>query len=65
MVAPLDGRIDAIIRDALVLEFYAHIHSGDTIKMAGAIFEPDKYGFAAICSTTTGISVCHCSFGSS
>ena len=45
VVALLDGRIDAIIGDAPVLEYYAHIHPSDTIKVVGAIFEPDKYGF--------------------
>lgn len=39
------GRIDAIVADAPVLEYYAHSHPEQAISVVGAIFEPDKYGF--------------------
>lgn len=38
--------VTAIIGDAPVLEYYAHTHPEDTVSVTGAIFEPDKYGFA-------------------
>ncbi len=40
-----DGRIDAIIGDAPVLEYYAHTHSGEPVSVVGPIFAPDKYAF--------------------
>jgi len=39
------GRVDAIIADAPVLEYYAHTHPEQPVSVVGAIFEPDKYGF--------------------
>ncbi|SMH44090.1 amino acid ABC transporter substrate-binding protein, PAAT family [Mesorhizobium australicum] len=41
-----DQRIDAIIGDAPVLEYYATSHPDQAVSVVGAIFEPDKYGFA-------------------
>lgn len=41
-----DGRISAIIGDAPVLEYYATTHTDQPVSVVGAIFEPDKYGFA-------------------
>ncbi|MEX0955931.1 MAG: transporter substrate-binding domain-containing protein [Rhizobiaceae bacterium] len=41
----LRGDIDAIIGDAPVLEYYEHTHPEHPLKVTGAIFEPDKYGF--------------------
>lgn len=40
------GRIDAVVGDAPVLEYYAHTHPGEDVDVVGPIFEPDKYGFA-------------------
>jgi polar amino acid transport system substrate-binding protein len=40
-----DGRIDAIIGDAPVLEYYAHNHPEGRVDVIGGLFEPDKYGF--------------------
>jgi polar amino acid transport system substrate-binding protein len=40
-----DGRIDAIIGDAPVLEYYAHNHPEGRVDVVGGLFEPDKYGF--------------------
>lgn len=40
-----DGRIEAIIADAPVLEYYAHSHPDKPLSVVGPIFEPDKYGF--------------------
>lgn len=40
-----DGRIDAIIDDAPVLEYYAHINPDEPVAVVGPIFEPDKYAF--------------------
>jgi polar amino acid transport system substrate-binding protein len=42
----LRGEIEAIVGDAPVLEYYEHTHSEYELKVIGAIFEPDKYGFA-------------------
>ena len=36
----------AIIGDAPVLEYYAASHPDRAVSVVGAIFEPDKYGFA-------------------
>jgi ABC-type amino acid transport substrate-binding protein len=41
----LRGEIDAIVGDAPVLEYYEHTHPEHPLKVTGAIFEPDKYGF--------------------
>lgn len=45
VLALLDGRVDAIIGDDPVLEYYAHVHTEVPVAVVGAIFEPDKYGF--------------------
>lgn len=42
----VDGRIDAIIGDAPVLEYYASTHADQPVSVVGGLFEPDKYGFA-------------------
>ena len=39
-------QIPATIDDAPVLEYYAHTHPGEPLDVVGALFEPDKYGFA-------------------
>ena len=39
------GKIDAIIDDAPVLEYYTHINPGLPFAVVGPIFEPDKYAF--------------------
>lgn len=44
--ALVDQRVDAIIGDAPVLEYYAASHPDRAVSVVGAIFEPDKYGFA-------------------
>lgn len=44
--ALLEGRVVAVVGDAPVLEYYAHSHPDTPVAMVGAIFEPDKYGFA-------------------
>lgn len=46
VAALLRGEVAALIGDAPVLEYYAHTHPEDTVSVVGAIFEPDKYGFA-------------------
>lgn len=43
--ALLDGKIDAIIGDAPVLEYYAHSQREVPVSVVGPIFERDKYGF--------------------
>lgn len=43
--ALLKGQIDAVIGDAPVLEYYAHIHTDMPVVVVGPIFEPDKYAF--------------------
>lgn len=40
------GEIEAIVGDAPVLEYYASTHADQSVSVVGAIFEPDKYGFA-------------------
>ncbi len=42
----LRGEVDAIVGDAPVLEYYEHTHPQEDLRVVGAIFEPDKYGFA-------------------
>ncbi|WP_244423596.1 transporter substrate-binding domain-containing protein [Nitratireductor pacificus] len=44
--ALIDGRIDAIIGDAPVLEYYAHTTPQHPLIVVGPIFAPDKYAFA-------------------
>lgn len=43
--ALLDRRIDAIIGDAPVLEYYAHTNPDQPVTVVGPIFAPDKYAF--------------------
>lgn len=43
--ALLDGRIDAIVGDAPVLEYYAHTNPDRPVTVVGPIFAPDKYAF--------------------
>lgn len=43
--ALLAGRVDAVVGDAPVLEYYAHTHPDMPLEVVGPIFEPDKYGF--------------------
>ncbi|WP_246248998.1 transporter substrate-binding domain-containing protein [Chelativorans alearense] len=45
VTALADGRIDAVIADAPVLEYYALRHPDMQITVVGRIFAPDKYGF--------------------
>lgn len=40
------GRVDAIVGDAPVLEYYAHSRPEQKVTVVGNIFHPDKYGFA-------------------
>jgi len=40
------GRIDALVADAPVLEYFAQVNPGLNLDVVGPIFEPDKYGFA-------------------
>lgn len=42
----LNGTVDAIVGDAPVLEYYAYTRPESGVEVIGAIFEPDKYGFA-------------------
>jgi ABC-type amino acid transport substrate-binding protein len=46
VAALLAGRVAAIVGDAPVLEYYTHRHADSPLAVVGAIFEPDKYGFA-------------------
>ncbi|WP_224814742.1 transporter substrate-binding domain-containing protein [Hasllibacter sp. MH4015] len=41
-----DGRIDAIVADAPVLEYFAISNPDMNLNVVGPIFEPDRYGFA-------------------
>ena len=45
VAALTDGRIDAIIGDAPVLEYYAHTNPDQPVSVVGPIFAPDKYAF--------------------
>ncbi|MCD7061234.1 transporter substrate-binding domain-containing protein [Pelagibacterium xiamenense] len=44
--ALVSGRIDAVIGDAPVLEYYAHTHPDVAVDVVGPIFQPEKYAFA-------------------
>ncbi|WP_028094264.1 transporter substrate-binding domain-containing protein [Pseudodonghicola xiamenensis] len=44
--ALLDEEVDAIIGDKPVLEYYAHTHPDEPLTVVGAVFNPEKYGFA-------------------
>lgn len=41
-----EGRVDAIVGDAPILEHYAHTHFEERLEVVGNLFHPDKYGFA-------------------
>lgn len=43
--ALMRGQVAAVIADAPVLEYYAHMHPQQPVTVVGPIFEPDKYGF--------------------
>ncbi|MFC6487456.1 transporter substrate-binding domain-containing protein [Nitratireductor sp. GCM10026969] len=43
--ALLDGRVDAVIGDKPVLEYFVHTHSDLPLSTVGALFKPEKYGF--------------------
>ena len=45
VAALLDGRIDAIVGDAPVLEYHAHTNPHLPVAVVGPIFAPDKYAF--------------------
>jgi ABC-type amino acid transport substrate-binding protein len=45
VAAMSSGRIDAVVGDAPVLEYYAHNNPRANVEVVGPIFEPDKYGF--------------------
>ncbi len=40
------GRIEAIVADAPILEYHAHMHPEQKTAVVGSLFHPDKYGFA-------------------
>lgn len=44
--ALISGEIDAVVGDAPVLEYYAHINPDLGLDVVGQIFQPEKYGFA-------------------
>jgi len=46
ITALTSGRVDAIIADAPVLEYFAHTRPQHDVSVVGQIFAPDKYGFA-------------------
>lgn len=39
------GEVDALVGDAPVLEYFAHSQPGQPVRLVGAVFHPDKYGF--------------------
>jgi polar amino acid transport system substrate-binding protein len=41
-----NGTIDAVIGDAATLEYYAHTHPRPPVTVVGALFRPEKIGFA-------------------
>ena len=41
----IDGEVDAVVDDAPVLEYFAHAHPTQPVRVVGNIFHPDKYGF--------------------
>ncbi|WP_367716364.1 transporter substrate-binding domain-containing protein [Nitratireductor sp. GISD-1A_MAKvit] len=46
VAAMKNGRVDAIVGDAPVLEYHAYHNPHDEMTVVGALFHPDKYGFA-------------------
>ncbi|MAB01047.1 MAG: ABC transporter substrate-binding protein [Stappia sp.] len=43
--ALVEGDVQAVIGDKPVLEYHAHVNPDMPLKVVGAIFNPDKYGF--------------------
>ena len=41
-----DGQVDAVIADAMVLEYFVHHHADAGLEVVGPLFDPQKYGFA-------------------
>ena len=41
-----DNRVDAVVHDAPVLEYYKLQHPDLSLDVVGRIFQPDKYGFS-------------------
>lgn len=41
----LSGEVDALVGDAPVLEYFVHSRPGIPVRLVGAVFHPDKYGF--------------------
>ncbi|WP_226817059.1 transporter substrate-binding domain-containing protein [Advenella sp. FME57] len=41
----ISGEVDALVGDAPVLEYFAHSQPGQPVRLIGAVFHPDKYGF--------------------
>jgi len=46
VTALASGRIDALVADAPVMEYYVFTQPKSGLSVVGPIFEPDKYGFA-------------------
>lgn len=46
VVALREGRLDAVVGDAPILEHYVLTHQKDNLAVVGNLFHPDKYGFA-------------------
>ncbi|WP_165021215.1 transporter substrate-binding domain-containing protein [Dysgonomonas sp. ZJ279] len=43
----VNDKVHAVVGDAPVLEYWVHTNGGKNIKVAGNLFHPDKYAFAA------------------
>ncbi len=41
----LTDEVDALVGDAPVLEYFAHKHPAQPVRVVGTMFHPDKYGF--------------------
>lgn len=52
VAALLNDRIDAIVGDAPVLEYYAHTNPQQPVTVVGPIFAPDKYVFGLVHKST-------------
>lgn len=42
-----DGKVRAVVSDAPILEHFVHSRPDEKMEVAGAVFHPDKYAFAA------------------
>lgn len=42
-----EGKVQAVVSDAPVLEYWVHTHPDQELEVVGAVFHPDKYAFAA------------------